>query len=248
MPPGWPWDDDRRPVVVKGIVADLVDWLGRVDPGAVAADPAGPFVANRTPVLDGQLGEVLTLGDLDDATIVRRRPATILHVGVEDGALRLTLGDRRVVLPPAVEPAVRRLLDGGLTGWATWPTCSTGPAGWSSPAASSGRACCGPPPRPAMAEPLGPRCAAESLARDEPQIGTASRVQRWFVVEQPGHGAPTRCTRAASTPRSARRWKTAPAATGSGSCWPGGPAIAVRRASGRCSWPTAAPSGAGWSG
>jgi Sucrase/ferredoxin-like len=37
-----------------------------------------------------------------------------------------------------------------------------------------------------MAEPLGLRCAAESLARDEPQIGTASRVQRWFVVEQPG--------------------------------------------------------------
>jgi Sucrase/ferredoxin-like len=37
-----------------------------------------------------------------------------------------------------------------------------------------------------MAEPLGLRCAAESLARGEPQIGTASRVQRWFVVEQPG--------------------------------------------------------------
>jgi len=30
------------------------------------------------------------------------------------------------------------------------------------------------------------RCATESLARDEPQIGTASRVQRWMVVEQPG--------------------------------------------------------------
>ncbi len=30
------------------------------------------------------------------------------------------------------------------------------------------------------------RCATESLARDEPLIGTASRVQRWMVVEQPG--------------------------------------------------------------
>jgi Sucrase/ferredoxin-like len=37
-----------------------------------------------------------------------------------------------------------------------------------------------------MAEPLGLRCATESLARDEPQVGTASRVQRWLVVEQPG--------------------------------------------------------------
>ena len=30
------------------------------------------------------------------------------------------------------------------------------------------------------------RCATESLARDEPLIGTASRVRRWMVVEQPG--------------------------------------------------------------
>ena len=37
-----------------------------------------------------------------------------------------------------------------------------------------------------MAERLTYRCAAESLARDEPLIGTASRVQRWLVVEQPG--------------------------------------------------------------
>jgi hypothetical protein len=37
-----------------------------------------------------------------------------------------------------------------------------------------------------MAEPLTLRCATESLARDEPQWGTASRVQRWLLVEQPG--------------------------------------------------------------
>jgi hypothetical protein len=37
-----------------------------------------------------------------------------------------------------------------------------------------------------MAEPLALRCAIESLARDEPLFATASRVQRWLVVEQPG--------------------------------------------------------------
>jgi Sucrase/ferredoxin-like len=37
-----------------------------------------------------------------------------------------------------------------------------------------------------MAEPLDLRCAAESLARDEALLATASRVQRWMVVEQPG--------------------------------------------------------------
>jgi Sucrase/ferredoxin-like len=37
-----------------------------------------------------------------------------------------------------------------------------------------------------MGEPLALRCATESLAREEPLYGTASRVQRWLVVEQPG--------------------------------------------------------------
>lgn len=37
-----------------------------------------------------------------------------------------------------------------------------------------------------MAEPLVHRCARESAARDEPLAGTASRVRRWLVVEQPG--------------------------------------------------------------
>jgi hypothetical protein len=37
-----------------------------------------------------------------------------------------------------------------------------------------------------VAERPGLRCAPESLARREPLIATASRVQRWMIVEQPG--------------------------------------------------------------
>lgn len=37
-----------------------------------------------------------------------------------------------------------------------------------------------------MAEKLTLRCATASRARGEPLIGTASRVQRWLIVEQPG--------------------------------------------------------------
>jgi hypothetical protein len=37
-----------------------------------------------------------------------------------------------------------------------------------------------------VAERLGLRCAPESLRRDERLIATASRVQRWMIVEQPG--------------------------------------------------------------
>jgi hypothetical protein len=37
-----------------------------------------------------------------------------------------------------------------------------------------------------VAERLGLRCTPESLRRGEPLIATASRVQRWMIVEQPG--------------------------------------------------------------
>lgn len=37
-----------------------------------------------------------------------------------------------------------------------------------------------------MAERLTVRCAAESRGREEPLYGTASRVRRWLIVEQPG--------------------------------------------------------------
>lgn len=37
-----------------------------------------------------------------------------------------------------------------------------------------------------MADKLALRCATESSARGEPLVATASRVQRWLVVEQPG--------------------------------------------------------------
>jgi bifunctional lysine-specific demethylase and histidyl-hydroxylase NO66 len=112
LPPGWPYDDDLAGRAVKGVVADLVDWLGRLDPATVAATLRDRFVANRTPLLDGQLHEVLALGAVDDATVVRRRASTILHLARDDDVLRLTLGDREVVLPAPLEPAVRRLTDG----------------------------------------------------------------------------------------------------------------------------------------
>jgi hypothetical protein len=37
-----------------------------------------------------------------------------------------------------------------------------------------------------VAEPLAHRCALESAGGGEPLVGTASRVRRWLVVEQPG--------------------------------------------------------------
>ena len=74
------------------------------------------------PLLDGQLLEIAGLDEIDDRTVVARRPGTIGALGLDppvgdpnddgESRLRVTLGDRQVVMPAALEPAVRRLLDG----------------------------------------------------------------------------------------------------------------------------------------
>jgi len=113
LPAGYPFDRDLAVRTVKAALADLVDWIGRLDPGDVADDLTDGFFAHRAPLLDGQLGEMLALEQIDDGTRLRRRAGTTAALDrCDDGRLRLTLGDRRVVLPAALEPAVRRLVDG----------------------------------------------------------------------------------------------------------------------------------------
>jgi hypothetical protein len=130
---GWAFDDGAATAAVKSAVADMVDWLGRVDAAQVAGRMRDRFVSRRTPLLDGQLLEVVGLDRLDDDSVVVRRAGIVATLTVEgaepedrsgllgasDGgtpgrgpSVCLTLGDRRVELPAPLEPAVRRLLDG----------------------------------------------------------------------------------------------------------------------------------------
>jgi bifunctional lysine-specific demethylase and histidyl-hydroxylase NO66 len=122
LPAGWPYDDGDATAAVKATVADLVEWLGQVDPAEVAARLRDRFVANRAPLLGGQLLELARLDAVDDDTVVVRRPGTIGSLVLDppgadpsqdgEARLRLTLGDRTVLMPAALEPVVRRLTDG----------------------------------------------------------------------------------------------------------------------------------------
>ena len=122
LPPGWAYDDATATAAVKDAAAELADWLARIDPGAVSARMRDRFVAGRTPLLDGQLLEIAALDAVDDDTVVVRRAGTIASLALDpplaaqagdrEARLRLTLGDRQVVMPGALEPAVRRLTDG----------------------------------------------------------------------------------------------------------------------------------------
>jgi bifunctional lysine-specific demethylase and histidyl-hydroxylase NO66 len=112
LPAGYPFDRDAAVRSVKAALSDLMGWLERLDPGDVADEVSEQFFACRTPLLDGQLAEISALDRIDDTTVVRRRARGPVAIGYDDGRLRLTLGDRRLLLPGALEPAVRRLLDG----------------------------------------------------------------------------------------------------------------------------------------
>lgn len=113
LPAGWAFDADAAAAAVKSAVADLVDWLGRADAAEVASRMRDRFASRRTPLLDGQLLEIVGLDSLDDDSVVVRRPGIVATLDVIGGpSLRLSLGDRRVELPAPLEPALRRLLDG----------------------------------------------------------------------------------------------------------------------------------------
>jgi bifunctional lysine-specific demethylase and histidyl-hydroxylase NO66 len=81
---GWAFDDATATAAVKSAVVDLADWLGRVDAAEVAGRMRDRFVSRRTPLLDGQLLEIVGLDRLDDDSVVVRRPGIVATVTVGD--------------------------------------------------------------------------------------------------------------------------------------------------------------------
>lgn len=102
--------------VAAGAVREVVQqWIGWLE--ALDADPIGEaitngFGANRAPLLGGQLLELTRLAELTDDTAVRLRPGTLWRLEPAGDRVAVITGDRRLELPGAIEPALRRLLDG----------------------------------------------------------------------------------------------------------------------------------------
>lgn len=90
------------------ILAETVEGM---DPVELLEEVVTDLWGSRRPVLEGQLGQLLRLGEVDDDTPVSRRPRVVVQVRAEGDRLRLVLGDREVAMPRRVEPALRRLLE-----------------------------------------------------------------------------------------------------------------------------------------
>jgi bifunctional lysine-specific demethylase and histidyl-hydroxylase NO66 len=113
LPAGWATDPAMAGQVVKDIVAELVSFVGSLDPDEIADSMAERFAASREPSLVGRLVDLDRLSTLDDRTVITRRdrigPGV---VDAHDQLVRLRTADRTVELPAALAPVVSRLLDG----------------------------------------------------------------------------------------------------------------------------------------
>jgi lysine-specific demethylase/histidyl-hydroxylase NO66 len=113
LPVGFARSDagDALAAAVDECVRETGRWLASLDTGPIAGELRHGFWSRRLPLLEGQLQQLVTLDQLDDTSVVRRRPDTVCEVEHRDDGLRLVLGDRGLNVPVAVEPAIRRLLD-----------------------------------------------------------------------------------------------------------------------------------------
>ena len=112
LPPGFAHDEAAFAKEVDATVADLRRWLDTVDGEAVAATVVRRFWSSRRALLPGHLWQLLELDSIEDATVLRRRPGSICYAHLDGGALAVTLADRLLRMPAALEPALRRVATG----------------------------------------------------------------------------------------------------------------------------------------
>jgi ribosomal protein L16 Arg81 hydroxylase len=113
LPIGFAEDPDALAASLGERVAELRRFLDKVDLGPVADRAASRFWSSRPPPLEGQLRQLLALDELDDATVVRRRPGTTCRLAVAGDRLEVLLGDRTLAMPARLEPVMRQILDAG---------------------------------------------------------------------------------------------------------------------------------------
>jgi lysine-specific demethylase/histidyl-hydroxylase NO66 len=109
LPPGWTNYGEALVDQLNDRLVRLGDALGRLDVSDILAARADAFLSTRLPTVRGALVERMSVGDLNDRTILRRRQGTICEVRRVDDGLHVLLGDRRLEMPGWLEPAMRRI-------------------------------------------------------------------------------------------------------------------------------------------
>jgi lysine-specific demethylase/histidyl-hydroxylase NO66 len=111
LPAGFAHDPDSLRAPARAVLARLGEWIEGLDGGELLERQAARFWSARTPLLAGQLEQLLGLDEVDDDSLIRRRRGATAMMRPRDDAIELVLGDRTLAMPAHVEPAVRLILE-----------------------------------------------------------------------------------------------------------------------------------------
>ena len=109
LPVGFAHDEDALAVEVEAQVERLRTFLDKVDARALARRAVDRFWSRRSPILTGQLSQLMALDTVDDATPMRRRQGSVCRLRYGPSGLSCLLGDRELAMPLALEPVMRRI-------------------------------------------------------------------------------------------------------------------------------------------
>ena len=87
-------------------LSDIADRLHSVDPSGAVEDEVRRFLTSRPPRLEGALVDGLTLGEIDDDTLLRRRPGHPCVLVSRGDRIEVLLGDRSIDVPAWIRPAL----------------------------------------------------------------------------------------------------------------------------------------------
>lgn len=114
MPAHFGSDPSVAEAATKEVVAEFAEWLTQLDTEPIARGAVERFDRGRRPILGGQLLELLSLDEVDDHHEIRLRPGTRWSLDADERSCVVVVGDRRISLPAALQPAIVRLLDGAV--------------------------------------------------------------------------------------------------------------------------------------
>jgi cupin superfamily protein len=113
VPAGWIGDPAGFARELARRLAQTGTRLGELDADELTQARIERFLSTRASLLRGTLVEQLALEAVDDDTRVHRRPGSVCELRTNGERLVVLLGDRRLEMPTWLEPAMRRIADGG---------------------------------------------------------------------------------------------------------------------------------------
>jgi len=114
LPVGWTEDPSRFAEALGTHLRTLQASIDGLDPNAVTDARVRRFLSTRAQLLRGVLAASQTVDAIDDETVLSRRPGSVCELMSDgDGSLVVLLGDRRLVMPGWLEPAMRAVASSG---------------------------------------------------------------------------------------------------------------------------------------